>query len=377
MSKIKLAAVAAAGIEAVVKRELQDLGYDTQVDNGWVYFDCEIKDIPIVNINLRSSDRIMLVLGDFHAYTFEELFGKTYKLPWEKWITKKGKFTVKGRSIKSKLYSVPDCQSIVKKAVVEKLKDKYDVEWFEEEGAEFTIQLIIRKDKVTLSIDTTGAREGLFKRGYRKNSVESPIKETMAAALIQLSFWREDRLLMDPMCGSGTIPIEAALIGINKAPGLERSFASENWPAVPKEHWSSARKDAHSKIEVDKELKILASDIDPKAVKIAEENAKKAGVAKYIEFMVKDIKKIKLPEKYGILITNPPYGERIGEDEEVKEILKTIGEIFGKDETWSNYIISPERNFENLYGKKASRKRKLYNGNIRVDYYQYYGKKKN
>jgi len=377
MSKIKLAAVAAAGLEAVVKRELQDLGYKPKVDNGWVYFDCEVKDIPIVNINLRSSDRVMLILGQFDAYNFEELFGKTYNLPWEEWITKKGKFTVNGRSIKSKLYSVPDCQSIVKKAVVEKLKDKYDVEWFEEEGAEFTIQLIIRKDKVTLSIDTTGAREGLFKRGYRKNSVESPIKETMAAALIQLSFWREDRLLMDPMCGSGTIPIEAALIGINKAPGLERSFASENWPAVPKEHWSSARKDAHSKIEVDKELKILASDIDPKAVKIAEENAKKAGVAKYIEFMVKDIKKIKLPEKYGILITNPPYGERIGEDEEVKEILKTIGEIFGKDETWSNYIISPERNFENLYGEKASRKRKLYNGNIRVDYYQYYGKKKN
>ncbi len=377
MSKIKLAAVAAAGLEAVVKRELQDLGYKPKVNNGWVYFDCEVKDIPIVNINLRSSDRVMLILGQFDAYNFEELFGKTYNLPWEEWITKKGKFTVNGRSIKSKLYSVPDCQSIVKKAVVEKLKDKYDVEWFEEEGAEFTIQLIIRKDKVTLSIDTTGAREGLFKRGYRKNSVESPIKETMAAALIQLSFWREDRLLMDPMCGSGTIPIEAALIGINKAPGLERSFASENWPAVPKEHWSSARKDAHSKIEVDKELKILASDIDPKAVKIAEENAKKAGVAKYIEFMVKDIKKIKLPEKYGILITNPPYGERIGEDEEVKEILKTIGEIFGKDETWSNYIISPERNFENLYGEKASRKRKLYNGNIRVDYYQYYGKKKN
>ena len=377
MSKIKLAAVAAAGLEAVVKRELQDLGYKPKVNNGWVYFDCEVKDIPIVNINLRSSDRVMLILGQFDAYNFEELFGKTYNLPWEEWITKKGKFTVNGRSIKSKLYSVPDCQSIVKKAVVEKLKDKYDVEWFEEEGAEFTIQLIIRKDKVTLSIDTTGAREGLFKRGYRKNSVESPIKETMAAALIQLSFWREDRLLMDPMCGSGTIPIEAALIGINKAPGFERSFASENWPAVPKEHWSSARKDAHSKIEVDKELKILASDIDPKAVKIAEENAKKAGVAKYIEFMVKDIKKIKLPEKYGILITNPPYGERIGEDEEVKEILKTIGEIFGKDETWSNYIISPERNFENLYGEKASRKRKLYNGNIRVDYYQYYGKKKN
>src|SRR6056297_3411788 len=275
MSKIKLAAVAAAGLEAVVKRELQDLGYKTQVDNGWVYFKCEIEDIPIVNINLRSSDRIMLILGQFDAYTFEELFGKTYNLPWEKWITKKGKFTVKGRSIKSKLYSVPDCQSIVKKAVVEKLKDKYDVDWFEEEGAEFTIQLIIRKDHVTLAIDTTGSREGLFKRGYRQNSVESPIKETMAAALIQLSFWRDDRLLIDPMCGSGTIPIEGALIGINKAPGLDRSFESEKWPSVPKEYWDEARKEAQEKIEKDKDLKIIASDIDPKAVEIAKKNASK------------------------------------------------------------------------------------------------------
>jgi putative N6-adenine-specific DNA methylase len=376
MSKIKLAAVAAAGLEAVVKRELQDLGYKTQVDNGWVYFDGEIKDIPIVNINLRSSDRVMLVLGQFEAYSFEELFGKTYNLPWENWITKKGKFTVKGRSIKSKLYSVPDCQSIVKKAVVEKLKDKYDVEWFEEEGAEFTIQLIIRKDKVTLAIDTTGAREGLFKRGYRKNSVESPIKETMASALIQLSFWRDDRLLMDPMCGSGTIPIEGALIGINKAPGLDRNFASEKWPAVEEKYWKDARRQAETKIEKNKKLKIIASDIDPEAVKIARENAEKAGVEEYIEFKVMDVKDVKLPEKYGILITNPPYGERIGEDEEVVEILKSIGRIFGADETWSNYIITPERNFENLYGKKSHRKRKLYNGNIRVDYYQYYGKKK-
>ncbi len=376
MSKIKLAAVAAAGIEAVVKRELQDLGYDTQVDNGWVYFDCEIKDIPVVNINLRSSDRIMLIMGEFNAYTFEELFGKTYNLSWEKWITKKGKFTVKGRSIKSKLYSVPDCQSIVKKAVVEKLKDKYHVDWFEEEGAEFTIQLIIRKDKVTLAIDTTGAREGLFKRGYREKSMESPIKETMAAALIQLSFWRDDRLLMDPMCGSGTIPIEGALIGINKAPGLDRNFESEKWTAIPKEYWDKAREDAVKRIERNKKLKIIASDIDPIAVKTARENAKKAGVDKYIDFKVMDIKEIELPEKYGILITNPPYGERIGEDEEVLEILKTIGKIFGTDDTWSNYIITPERNFENLYGKKSDRKRKLYNGNIRVDYYQYYGKKK-
>ena len=376
MSKIKLAAVAAAGLEAVVKRELQDLGYKTQVDNGWVYFKCEIEDIPRVNINLRSSDRVMLILGQFNAYTFEELFARTYNLPWEKWITKKGKFTVKGRSIKSKLYSVPDCQSIVKKAVVEKLKDKYDIDWFEEEGAEFTIQLIIRKDEVTLAIDTTGSREGLFKRGYREKSIESPIKETMASALIQLSFWRKDRLLMDPMCGSGTIPIEAALIGINKAPGLDRSFASERWPAVEDKYWDKARKDAEEKIEEDAKLKIIASDIDPKAVEISRENAKKAGVEKYIDFKVKDVKDVKISEEYGILITNPPYGERIGEDEEVLEILEVLGKVFGSLETWSNYIITPERNFENLYGKKSDRKRKLYNGNIRVDYYQYYGKKK-
>lgn len=377
MSKIKLAAVAASGLEAVVKRELQNLGYITQVDSGWVYFEAEIKDIPLVNINLRSSDRVMLILGQFKAQSYEELFNKSYDLPWDKWITKEGQFGVKGRCIKAKLYSVSDCQSIVKKAIVEKLKDKYDVDWFEEKGAEFTVQLVNRKDQITLAIDTTGEREGLFKRGYRRNSVKSPIKETMAAALIQLSFWKEDRLLMDPMCGSGTIPIEAALIGINKAPGLEREFASEKWPRIPEEDWIKARDIARKKITKNKKLKIIGSDIDTKAIEIARENSKKAGVEDFIDFQVKSLKEIKITEKYGIMITNPPYGERIGEKEEVINILKTLGEIFGSEDTWSNYIITPERNFENIYGQKASRKRKLYNGSIRVDYYQYYGKKKN
>lgn len=377
MDRIRLAAITAFGLEAVVKRELNDLGYeDVTTDNGWLYFDADVKDIPRTNINLRCADRVMLVLGQFEALSFEELFDKTYELPWEKWITKDGRFTVKGKSIKSKLYSVPDCQALVKKAVSKKLCEEYDVEWMPETGAEFTILVSIHKDIATISIDTTGAREGLFKRGYREKSMEAPLKETMAAALVKLSYWNKDRVLYDPMCGSGTIAIEAALIGRNIAPGLNRSFASQSWPAVSEECWKEAKVEARKKIDLDSEIKIYSSDISEKAVKIARENAIEAGVDDCIEFFTKDVMHIKEPMcSHGIMITNPPYGERIGDVSQIQNIHRHLGKVFGRDKTWSCYIITSVESFERDFGRKADRKRKLFNGDVRVDYYQYFGEK--
>lgn len=377
MSKIKLAAISAFGLEAVVKRELQGLGYENvNTDNGWMYFDGEIEDIPRTNINLRCADRIMLVMGQFEALSFEELFDKTYELPWEKWITKDGKFTVKGKSVKSKLYSTPDCQAIVKKAVSKKLCEEYDVQWMPEIGEEYTILISIHKDIATVSIDTTGAREGLFKRGYRARSTEAPLKETMAAALVMLSYWNKDRILYDPMCGSGTIPIEAALIGRNIAPGLNRSFASQKWPIVKEEYWKKVKIEARKKIDLDSEIKIYASDVSEKAIKIARENAIEAGVDDCIEFFVKDINQIEKPIcEYGILITNPPYGDRIGDVINIENIHRKLGQVFGKDNTWSKYIITAVESFENEYGKKADKKRKLFNGDLKVNYYQYFGER--
>lgn len=377
MDKIKLAAISAFGLESIVKRELQDLGYENIItDNGWMYFDANIQDICVTNINLRCADRIMLVMGQFEVFSFEELFDKTYELPWEKWITKDGKFTVKGKSVKSKLYSTPDCQAIVKKAVSKKLCEHYDADWMVENGAEYTILVSIHKDIATISIDTTGAREGLFKRGYREKSMTAPIKETMAAALVKLSYWNKDRILYDPMCGSGTIAIEAALIGKNIAPGLNRNFASMEWPLVKEEYWTEAKIEARKKIDFDSEIKIYASDVSEKAVRIAQENAIEAGVDDCIEFFIKDINHIdKTMAPYGVLITNPPYGERIGNEVDVAQIHKKLGQVFGKDKTWSVYVITSSENFEKEFGRKADRKRKLFNGDMRVDYYQYFGQR--
>jgi putative N6-adenine-specific DNA methylase len=377
MSKIRLAVVCTFGLEAIVKRELIQMGYtDLTVDNGWIFFDAEIEDIIKTNINLRSAERVLLVMGEFNAVTFTELHDKTYDLPWDEWIEKDGSFTVKGKSVKSKLYSVPDCQSIVKKAIVNKLKSKFDVEWFTEKGAEFTVQVSILKDNVILTIDTTGSREGLFKRGYRKSAVEAPLKETMASALVQLSFWNKDRILYDPMCGSGTIAIEAALIGTNTPPGLFRQFASEEWQAIPAIAWDDMRFYYESQIDNEVELKIFASDINQEAIDSAKKNAIRAGMEEHITFKTLDIKDIVLPGDYGVMITNPPYGDRIGDEESVKVISEFLGKIFGGNKTWSNYIITPFEKFENYFGAKASRKRKLFNGNVKVNYYQYFGEKK-
>lgn len=376
MSKIKLIATATFGLEAVVKREVEALGFtDIEVENGKVVFSANVEDIPKANLWLRTADRVLLLVGEFKALSFEELFEKTKALPWGEWISEDGEFTVTGKSIKSKLYSVPDCQSIVKKAVVDKLKAKYKTEWFKETGAKYTIQVALLKDIATLTIDTSGT--GLHKRGYREEAVEAPLKETLAAALVQLSFWKHDRVLLDPFCGSGTIAIEAAMIGKNIAPGLNRKFASEQWDRIPKEAWKKAKVEAFKAIEHDRELMIYASDKDKRAIDVAKDNAFKAGVDDCIDFKVRKFSTINIKNNFGVIITNPPYGERIGEKREVEELYKQMGREFKNLRTWSKYIITSHENFEKLYGKRASKKRKLYNGRIKVDYYQYFGVKPN
>lgn len=372
MGQIELIATTTFGLEAVVRRELEDLGYkDLVTENGKITFKATERDIPIVNLWLRSADRVLLKMGDFRATTFEELFEKTKSLPWDEWITEDGEFTVEGKSVNSKLYSISDSQAIVKKAVVEKMKTRYNRDWFEETGPKFTIEVSLLKDIATLTIDTSGP--GLHKRGYRSHSVEAPLKETLAAALIQLSYWNRDRLLLDPFCGSGTIPIEAAMIGKNMAPGLNRNFASEEWPRVKKEYWHDARRNAWDMMYKDHKLRILASDIDKNAIEVAKENAYNIGLEEDISFTTKDVRDLKLKDNYGVIICNPPYGERIGEKREVNRLYRDMGEIFKRLDTYSIYILTSEEDFENLYGKKADRKRKLYNGRIKVDYYQYYG----
>ncbi|MGM9570761.1 MAG: class I SAM-dependent RNA methyltransferase [bacterium] len=372
--KLELIATSTFGLEAVVKREVQALGYDNvKVSDGKITYTADKEGIVRSNLWLRTADRVLLKMGEFKATTFTELFEQTKALPWEEWIEEDGKFTVTGRSVKSTLFSTPDCQAIVKKAVVEKLKTRYQTEWFKETGAEYTIKVSLLKDMATLTIDTTGA--GLHKRGYRAQAMEAPLKETIASALIQLSYWRNNRILLDPFCGSGTIPIEAALIGKNIAPGLNRRFASEEWACIPQELWKKARIAAFQAIRQEEKLKIHASDIDPQAIELAKENALEAGVDDCIEFSVRPVSQVKPGTEYGVVICNPPYGNRIGEKEELAEIYHTLGRNFRIRRTWSVYVLTAEEQFEALYGQKADRKRKLFNGNIRVDYYQFYGQR--
>ncbi|ODM27879.1 N-6 DNA methylase [Clostridium sp. Bc-iso-3] len=374
MKEVELIATAAAGVESAVKSEVIKLGYkDVVVENGKIMFKGDISSIPRANLWLRSADRVLLKIGEFEALTFEELFNKTFALPWDEWITRDGKFTVLGKSVKSKLFSISDSQAIVKKAVVEKLKSKYNVDWFEENGPEYTIQVSLHKDIATLTIDTSGT--ALHKRGYRAKNVEAPIKETLASAMIMISYWNNSKPFLDCFCGSGTIPIEAALIGRNIAPGLNRTFASEEWPVIGKDIWKQERVAALKAINQDINLKIYASDINTDAIELAKENAYLAGVDDCIEFVVSDFRDIRIKEDYGVIICNPPYGERISEQQEVEIINRDMGKVFSRYDTWSKYIITSSENFEQLYGKKADKKRKFYNGNIKVDYYQYFGPK--
>ena len=372
MEDIELIATTTFGLESIAKRELIDLGYDDlKVENGKITFKAQEKDIPRANLWLRTAERILLKMGEFKALTFEELFQKTKELPWDEWIPEDGNFIIEGKSINSKLYSISDCQRIVEKAIVEKLKTRYDVDWFKKTGAKYTVEVSLLKDIATLTIDTSG--EGLHKRGYRDRAGDAPIKETLAAAMILLSYWNKDRVLLDPFCGSGTIPIEAAMIGRNIAPGLDRNFASEEWPRVKKEYWSEARKEAFQAIDNRSKLHILGCDTDRRSILRARDNAANLGLDEDIAFFIKDMRDVDIFDDYGVVITNPPYGERMGEKEEVHRLYMDFGKKFRQLETWSIYLITSEEEFEKLYGKKANRKRKLYNGRIKVDYYQYYG----
>ena len=374
--KLELIATAAFGLEAVVKREIEALGYKIlKSEDGKITFLGDDRALVRANLWLRCADRVLLKQGEFMAKEFEELFQQTRGIPWEQLIPPDGRFTVTGSSVKSVLHSVPACQSIVKKAVVERLKEYYGIEKFPETGADYTVRVTMLKDRATITVDTTG--EGLHKRGYRKASVPAPVKETIAAAMIQLSFWNKDRILVDPMCGSGTIAIEAALIGRNIAPGLQRSFAFEGWEFIGEKLVSEERKRAYGLIDYDSKLHISGFDIDTRAVEAAGINADLAGVAEDINFKQMAVKDFRPEGENGIIITNPPYGERIGEKKKIEKIYIDINELLTQHEDWSCFAISPDREFEKkAFGRPADRRRKLYNGNIQVCFYQYHGKRK-
>jgi len=374
MKEYEFIATATFGLEAIVKREVVRLGYAvTNTQDGRIDFKGGVEAIPRANLWLRSADRVQLKMGTFTAETFDELFERTKALPWEDWITEDGKFTVTGKSVKSTLFSVPDCQAIVKKAVVERLKQTYKKDWFEETGAVYTIQVALLKDVATLTIDTTGP--GLHKRGYRPDAVAAPIKETLAAAMLDLSFWKKDKVLIDPFCGSGTIAIEAAMIAKNIAPGLSRKFVSEDWPQIGRDVWKAVRMQAYAAIDTEFRPEIIASDIDEKAIELAKHNARNAGVDDCIRFEVHDFNDFTAPAAYSVIVTNPPYGERIGEINEIRKCYKIMGRMLAGDPTISLYVITSDEEFEKIVARKSNAKRKLFNGMIKTNYYQYHGLK--
>lgn len=373
--KLELIATATFGLEAVVKREIQQLGYNIiKTEDGKVTYLGDERAIVRSNLWLRSADRVLLRMAEFEAETFEDLFQQTKAFEWEVLIPPDGKFTVTGTSVKSTLHSVPACQSIVKKAIVDRLGEAYGISDFPENGAEYTVKVTLLKNRVTLTVDTSGA--GLHKRGYRIKDVAAPIKETLAAGLVQLSFWREGRILADPCCGSGTIPIEAALIGLNIAPGLNRSFACEDWEFIDKNLWKEEKKSAFEAMHYDRELQITGMDIDPAAISAARQNAEEAGVGECITFVRADAAKLRLEGQNGIIITNPPYGERIGEEKEIHSIYGGLERFLKQNPDWSLFLVTTDKQAEDrILQRKADRRRKLYNGRLEVCYYQFHGQK--
>ncbi len=372
MEKMDLIATTTFGLEAIAKRELIGLGYnDIRLENGKVKFRGLPEDIVRANIWLRTAERLLIQVGEFKAITFDELFEKTKNLAWEDYLPEDANFVIDGKSVNSKLFSISDCQRIVEKAIVERLKTKYPVEWFQKSGPRYRIEVSLLKDIATLTIDSSG--EGLHKRGYRDRAGDAPIKETLAAAMVYLSFWNPGRVLLDPFCGAGTILIEAGMIGRNISPGLDRSFDAENFYFIDKDIWKNVRVEALKSIKQDEKLELLGADIDKRSILRARDNAAKVGLEDDISFFMKDMREIDLLDNYGVVITNPPYGERVGEKKEAELLYKDFGKKFRELKTWSIYTITSNKNFEKLYGKKADRKRKLYNGRIKVDYYQYYG----
>lgn len=375
MSEFQLLATAASGLEAIVGKEVKRLGYIPQVENGKVLFKGDKLAIARANLWLRTADRVKIVVGEFKATTFDELFEKTKALPWEDFLPLDAVFPVSGKSVKSTLFSVPDCQAITKKAIVSRLQAKYRRSGrLLETGALFKIEVALLKDKVTITIDTSG--EGLHKRGYRTTQGDAPLKETMAAALVLLTSWHPDRPFYDPVCGSGTIPIEAALIGQNIAPGFNRSFACEKWDWMPEKIFKEAREEAESLANYDQPLDILGADIDHKMVERAKQNASEAGLGDLISFKQMQVSDFTTDKEYGVVVANPPYGERLEDEASIRELYREMGEVYAKLPTWSIYVITSYEAFEEVYGKKATKKRKLYNGYLRTDLYQYWGPRK-
>lgn len=376
MEKFELIAPCHFGLEAVMKREILDLGYEiTCVEDGKVTFEGDAEAIAYANVFLRTTERILLKVGQFRAETFDELFEKTRALPWERYIPKDGKFWVtKANSVKSKLFSPSDIQSIMKKAMVERLKTVYHTQWFEETGSSFPIRVSILKDVVTVGLDTSGV--SLHKRGYRKLTAKAPITETLAAALLMLTPWKKDRILVDPFCGSGTFPIEAAMMAAQIAPGMNRSFLAEEWKhLVPRKHWYDVMEDAAERVDRMVETDIQGFDIDGDVIRSARENAKLAQVDHLIHFQQRPVSELSHPKKYGFLVTNPPYGERLEDKAALPELYRVLGERFRALDSWSMYLITSYEDAQRYIGKKADKNRKIYNGMLRTYFYQYAGPK--
>ena len=376
MNTYELIAPCHFGLESVLKREIYDLGYEiTSVEDGKVTFEGDAEAICRANINLRTAERVLLKVGQFKAYTFTELFDQTKNLPWEELIPEDGKFWVtKANSVNSKLFSSSDIQSIVKKAIVERLKSKYKVGWFKEDGNSYPLRVTIIKDVVTIAIDTTG--NSLHKRGYRPASGKAPISESLAAALIMLTPWKKDRILVDPFCGSGTFPIEAAMIAANIAPGLNREFTAEEWTnIIPKKEWYNAIEEANDAIDMNIETDIQGFDIDEAVIRIARQNSVNAGVDKLIHFQQREVAKLSNAHKYGFIITNPPYGERLEEKEALPAIYGALGRQFKQLDSWSAYVITSYTDAEKYFGRKVDKNRKIYNGMLKTYFYSFIGPK--
>jgi putative N6-adenine-specific DNA methylase len=366
-------ATAAFGLESIVVRELKELGYENfTVENGRVSFKGDERDIARCNIWLRTADRVLIEVARFKAIDFEELFQGTLKVPWENIIPDDGKMHITGKTVRSKLFSLSACQSVVKRAVIEAMKRKYGPSQFPETGPVYKIEVSLLKDMASLTIDTTGP--GLHKRGYRQDAGEAPLRETLAAGIVLLSGWKPDRIFADPLCGSGTIAVEAALIGKNMAPGLKRTFVSETWWQISELIWSSVRDEAREQIN-DVSFQILASDSDALVLRKARGNAERAGVADFIAFQKLSVEEFRSRKKYGYIICNPPYGERLSEEAEVKQLYKTMGGTFAQLDMWSFFILTAHSGFQQSFGKKAARNRKLYNGMLQCYLYEYFGPK--
>lgn len=376
MDKFKIVTPCHFGVESVLKREITDLGYDiVQVEDGRVTFEGDALAVCRANVFLRTAERVMIQVGRVKATTYDQLFEAVKALDWQKFIPVDGKFWVKkAGTVKSKLFSSSDIQRIVKKAIVEKLKMEYHESWFAEDGAEYPIRVFFYKDEAIIALDTSG--ESLHKRGYRKNTSKAPISETLAAALIMLTPWNKDRILVDPFCGCGTFPIEAAMIAANIAPGMNRQFTAEQWKnLIPKQLWYDTVEEAQDLMDADIQVDIQGYDIDAEVVKAARENAKRAGVDHLIHFQQRAVADLHHPKKYGFVITNPPYGERLEEKADLPELYTQIGQAYAGLDSWSLYMITSYEDAERYIGRKADKNRKIYNGMIKTYFYQFMGPK--